>query len=395
MNTSIIRSPLLLLTTAVLTAIVLSGCGSDAATPEAGHAPPPPEVSVATVVAKPVREWNEFTGRVAAIETVALSSRVSGYVEEVRFREGQDVAKGDVLFVIDQRRYRADVEQARAELERARSEAELARSQDVRAQSLIDQRAISREEFDQRKAQTTQARAAVRAAEAALARAQLDLDYTEVRSPISGRAGRALVTVGNMAQADQTQLTTVVSQNPVHVYFEGDEQAYLKLAREARAQGGVEGSRVRIGLADEQGYPHEGQLDFLDNQVDARTGTIRARAVVDNSDGTFTPGLFARVQLEAQVERNALLIDPKAVLTDQDRTYVYVLGADNTAMRKDIRLGREIDDLRVVDAGLSATDQVIVHGVQKVFFPGMTVVPVIIAMGAAPGVVALAATAAQ
>lgn len=386
-------SPLLKLVVAVLAALALGGCGSQAASPAAGHAPPAPEVSVATVLSKPVREWDDFTGRVAAIETVSLSPRVSGYVEQVLYREGQAVQKGDLLFVIDQRRYRADLDKATAELERARSEAALARTQDARAAALVEQRAMSREEYDARKAATIQAQAAVRSAAAAVARARLDLDYTQVRSPISGKAGRALVTVGNLAQADQTLLTTVVSQNPVHVYFEGDEQAYLRLTRAARIAGGSEGLVVRVGLADEQGYPHQGQLDFIDNQVDPRTGTIRARAVVDNSDQSFTPGLFARVQLQGASDRQALLIDPKSVLTDQDRTYVYVLGEGNAAQRKDVVLGRGIDGLRVVESGLDPADQVIVHGVQKVFFPGMTVAPTQIAMGEAPAPLVLAASA--
>lgn len=386
-------SPLLKLVMAVLAAIALSGCGSQAASPDAGHAPPAPEVSVATVLSQPVREWDDFTGRVAAIETVSLSPRVSGYVEQVLYREGQLVQKGDLLFVIDQRRYRADLDKAAAELERVRSEAALAKSQDARAAALVKQRAISREEYDARRAATTQAQAAVRSVEAAVARARLDLEYTQVRSPISGKAGRALVTVGNLAQADQTLLTTVVSENPVHVYFEGDEQAYLRLTRAARAAGGSDGLVVRVGLADEQGYPHQGTLDFIDNQVDPRTGTIRARAVVDNSDQSFTPGLFARVQLQGASDRQALLIDPKSVLTDQDRTYVYVLGEGNAAQRKDIVLGRGIDGLRVVESGLDPADQVIVHGVQKVFFPGMTVAPTVIAMGEAPAPLALATNA--
>jgi membrane fusion protein, multidrug efflux system len=384
--------PALALAASIALALTASGCGSHAATPEGGH--PAPEVSVATVVSKPVREWNDFTGRVVAVETVALSPRVSGYVERVAFEEGQDVKQGDVLFEIDDRRYRADYDKAVADLERARSEAHLAHTQDERAQSLIAARAISREEFETRKATTAQSQAAVRAAEAAVARAKLDLEYTKVRSPISGRAGRAMVTVGNLAQADLTELTTVVSLDPVHVYFESDEQSYLRLSKETGArEGGAGSGSVRVGLADEDGYPHVGRLDFVDNQVDPRTGTIRARAVLPNADRAFTPGLFARVQLESASDRQALLIDEKAVLTDQDRKYVYVLGPENAALRKDVELGRVVDGLRVVSAGLEAQDQVIVHGVQKVFFPGMTVAPLPIAMGDAPAALQVAEAA--
>jgi len=359
--------------------------GSEKSGP-AENMPPPPAVSVAQVVSRDVRQWDEFTGRVTAVETVELRPRVSGYVERVAFEEGQEVRKGDVLFMIDQRRYRADLDRAEAELAQARSEAKLAYSQDVRAQTLVDAKAISREEFDARRAATTQGNAAVRAAQAAVDRARLDLEFTEVRAPIDGRAGRAVVTVGNLAQADSTLLTTLVSLDPVHVYFEADEQTYLgynELAR--RGERGESRNPVRIGLANETGYPHSGTLDFTDNQVDPRTGTIRARAVVPNPDRVFTPGLFARVQLEGSGVFHALLIDDKAVLTDQDRKYVYVLGPGNTAVRRDIELGRMVDGLRVVSAGLEPADRVIVHGVQKVFVAGMPVTPQVIAMGDPPG----------
>jgi membrane fusion protein, multidrug efflux system len=352
---------------------------------DAANMPPPPEVSVAQVVSRDVRQWDEFTGRVTAVETVELRPRVSGYVERVAYEEGQEVRKGDLLFMIDQRSYRAAFDQARADLERARSEAKLAASEFVRAQTLVDARAISGEEFDARKAAATRGNAVVRAAEAAVDRARLDLEFTEVRAPIDGRAGRAVVTVGNLAQADSTLLTTLVSLDPVHVYFEADEQTYLgynELAR--RGERGESRNPVRIGLANETGYPHSGTLDFTDNQVDPRTGTIRARAVVPNPDRVFTPGLFARVQLEGSGVFHALLIDDKAVLTDQDRKYVYVLGPGNTAVRRDIELGRMVDGLRVVSAGLEPADRVIVHGVQKVFVAGMPVTPQVIAMGDPP-----------
>ncbi|MFC5569575.1 efflux RND transporter periplasmic adaptor subunit [Lysobacter yangpyeongensis] len=363
--------------------LALSGCSSEAA-PNAGM-PPPPEVSVANVLAKNVHQWDEFTGRVAAVETVELRPRVSGYVQNVVYKEGQEVHKGDLLFVIDQRPYLAALDRARAELERARAEARLAQAQDARAQTLIEAKAISREEFEQRKANTSGTNAAVRAAEAAVTAAQLDLQFTQVRSPIDGRAGRALVTEGNLAQADSTLLTTVVSQDPVYVYFESDEQSFLRYTELARkGERAATKNPVRVGLATETGYPHEGTVDFVDNQVDPRTGTIRARAVLKNPDRLFTPGLFARVQLQGSGEFKALLIDDKAVLTDQDRKYVYVLGPKNAAVRKDVVLGRSIDGLRVVESGLTPEDKVIVHGVQKVFFPGMPVSPKQIAMGAPP-----------
>ena len=375
------RSRFALFALAALTAAGLAACSTEAA-PNAAQ--PPPEVSVAQVMSKPVQQWDEFTGRITAVETVELRPRVSGYVERVAYEEGQDVRKGDLLFAIDPRPYRAALDRAEAELARARSAAKLAKAQDTRAQSLVEAKAISREEFETRRAATQGGDAGVRAAEAAVASAKLDLQFTQVRSPIDGRAGRAMVTTGNLAQADSTLLTTVVSLDPVHVYFETDEQTYLgynQLARDGNRERGD--NAVRVGLANETGYPHEGSVDFTDNRVDPTTGTIRARAVLRNPDRMFTPGLFARVQLEGSKRAPALLIDDKAVLTDQDRKYVYVLGPKNTALRKDVVLGRMADGLRVVTSGLAPTDKVIVGGVQKVFFPGMPVVPKTVAMGAA------------
>nr|MDQ2703154.1 efflux RND transporter periplasmic adaptor subunit [Pseudomonadota bacterium] len=226
-----------------------------------------------------------------------------------------------------------------------------------------------------------QGNAGVRAAEAAVAAARLDLQFTEVRAPVAGRAGRALVTVGNLAQADATLLTTVVSQDPVHVHFEADERAFLRYQALARSgERDATSNPVRVGLADEEGYPHAGIVDFIDNKVSSDTGTVRARAVLPNPDRVFTPGLFARVQLEGSAEFQALLVDDKAVLTDQDRKYVYVLGKGNTAERRDITLGSVVDGLRVVESGLKPDDKVIVAGVQKVFFPGMPVAPKQVAM---------------
>lgn len=342
----------------------------------------PPDVSVATVLTQSVQPWDEFTGRVTAVESVELRARVSGYVERVAYEEGQFVRKGDLLFLVDQRSYRAEYERARAELARARSEAALARSQDERTRALVAARAASQEESDERRAAADQSLAAVRAAEAALERARLDLEFTEVRAPIDGRAGRALITAGNLAQADSTLLTTVVSVDPVYVYFDADEQTYLRYQGLARSgERAASGNAVRIGLATETGFPHAGTVDFIDNQVDAGTGTIRVRALVPNPGLLLTPGLFARVQLQGGEERAALLIDDRAVLTDQDRKYVYVLGPGNAAVRKDVTLGRTSGDLRVVTAGLEAGDTIIVNGVQKVFFEGMPVSPQLVAMG--------------
>ena len=388
------RHPLLRATRAAtfaLTLAVLAACS------EAPHEPgtiAPAQVSVAPVLARPVAHWDEFTGRVSAVETVELRPRVSGYIEAVNFREGQEVKKGDVLFVLDARSYRAEVERAEAELARARSEAALAGSELARARKLAADKLISAELLEQRRAATAQAESGVHAAEARLAAARLDLEFTRVRAPIDGLAGRALVTTGNLAAPDATVLTTIVSLDPVHVYFEGDEQTYLRYAEAAREAGGPDAraarNPVRVGLAGEEGYPHEGVLDFLDNHVDPRTGTIRARAVLDNRDRRFTPGLFARVQLVDTREREALLVDDKAVRTDQDRRFVYVVGANGTAERRDVELGRLVDGLRVVESGLAAGDQVVVSGVQKIFFPGMPLEVRPADTGATPEAVAVA-----
>jgi membrane fusion protein, multidrug efflux system len=362
--------------------VLLAGCESAA---EGPSMPPPPEVSVAEVVVRDVQHWDEFTGRIEAVESVELRPRVNGHIESVNFTEGSEVAKGDVLFVIDARPYRAAFEQAQAELARAQTQAELARAELVRAGQLAEARAISAEEHDQRRAAVAQAEANVRAVRAALEVARLDLDFTTVRAPISGRAGRALVTAGNLAQSDATVLTTIVSLDPVHVYFEGDEQTWLRYSvmhRKGERSNG--GNPVRVSLSGDQGFPHHGVLDFLDNQIDPRTGTIRARAVLANEDRTFTPGLFARVQLQGSGRVRALLVDDRALITDQDRKYVYVVGEDGTAQRRDIVPGRMVDGLRVVQSGLEPGERVIVHGVQKVFFPGMPVQAITIAMGDPP-----------
>lgn len=365
----------------------VSGCRGEAATESM---PPPPEVSVATVLVKEVRPWDEFTGHVEATETVELRPRVSGYIERVNYVEGGEVEKGDVLFVIDQRTYRAELERAEAELARATTQADLARSEVVRAKTLADARALSTEELDQRVSALAQAEANIRAAQSAVDVAKLDLEFTEVRAPISGRAGRALVTPGNLVstQPNASLLTTIVSIDPVYVYFEGDERSYLRYNAMSR-NGERASSRdvrnpVRVGLAGDTGFPYEGEMDFMDNQVNSDTGTIRARAILRNPDRVFTPGLFARVQLAGSDTFRATLIDDKAVLTDQDRKYVYVVGDDGSAQRRDVRLGRMIDGLRVVEAGLEPNDRVIVHGVQKVFMPGMPVNAQQIAMGDPP-----------
>jgi len=348
-------------------------------------APPPAEVSAAQVVVKPVRQWDEFTGRVAAPEAVEVRARVSGYIDRIAFKEGDEVNSGDLLFVIDPRPYKAAYDSAAAQLERAQAAARLAEVLDQRSQTLIKTGAISRNEHDRSNSTRAQAVADAHAAEAALAMAKLNLGFTEVRSPIAGRVGRAMLTAGNLAQADQSVLTSVVSQNPVYVYFQPDEQTYLRYAALSRkGQRPDSANPVRVGLASDTGFPYSGEVNFVNNQVDSATGTINVRAMVPNPDRVFTPGLYARVQLEGSAEFKAMLIDNKAIMTDQDRKYVYVVGPKDEALRKDITLGGFADGLRIVQSGLTPEDRVIVAGLQKIFFPGAPVKAGEVIMGAPP-----------
>ena len=336
-------------------------------------APPPPEVTVATVVEREIADWDEFTGRLEAVETVEIRPRVSGYIQEVAFVEGEEVRKGDVLFVIDPRPYQAELARAAAELEGARTRAELARSDFARAQVLVARQAISREEFDLRASGVKESQAAIRAAEAQVAEARLDVEWTRVHSPIDGRVSRAEVTEGNLVHdgsPEPTLLTTVVSIDPIYVYFDGDEQTYLKYGRLApsglRASSGDVPNPIYLGLANEEGFPHEGQVDFVDNQLDPSTGTIRARGVFSNADGNFTPGLFARLMLMGNGRYKAALIRDAAVGTDQDRKFVMVLKPDSIVEYRQIEPGRVVEGLRIVESGLRGGERIVVNGLQRV-----------------------------
>jgi multidrug efflux system membrane fusion protein len=335
-------------------------------------------------VPRPIRPSDEFNGRVASINSVDVRARVTGYVDTVAYREGDSVKRGDLLFVIDPRPYRDALDSAKANLERERAAAAFAQIQEKRAQALNSSDAISQEEYQNRDSDLSQSTARVHEAESAVATAELNLSFTEVRSPIDGRTSRAQLTRGNLAQADQTVLTTVVSQDPVYVYFDCDEQSYLRFQERVHRGSGVSAANpVRVALANETGFPHVGRVDFLDNQVNPSTGTIRARVVLSNSDHLFTPGLYARVQLASTGTVQALLVDDKAILTDQDQKYVYVVGPGNVAQRKDVATGAMADGLRQIQSGLAPGDEVIVGGLQRIYFPGAPVSPKQVAMGAA------------
>ncbi|MDQ1119308.1 MULTISPECIES: efflux RND transporter periplasmic adaptor subunit [Pseudoxanthomonas] len=365
-----------------LSVAVIAGCNSNAAETAA---PPPPAVSVAPVLIKPIRQWDEFSGRIEAVQTVQLRPRVSGYIESVNYREGDEVKAGTVLFTIDARSYRAALAQAQAQLARARSAASQATGEADRARKLADQQAMSTELYEQRRATSNEAAAEVQAAQAAVDAARLDLEWTKVRAPIDGRAGRALVTAGNLVGAgDAASVLTTVVSDQVQVHFDADETTFLRyaeLARKGQRPSGREGGLpVQVALVGEDGYPHAGQVDFVDNQLSPGTGTIRVRALMDNADRSLVPGLYARVRLPGSGEFKAMLVDDAAILTDQDRKYVYVVDAQGKAQRRDVQLGRLADGLRIVNGGLQAGDKVVVEGVQKIFMPGMPVQAKTVAM---------------
>ena len=370
---------------AMLLSVLLVGCDNSVAQ---NAAPPAPAVSAADVVVKSISQWDSFNGRIEAVESVQLRPRVSGYIDKVNYTDGQEVKKGEVLFTIDDRTYRAALEQAQANLARAKTQASLAQSEANRTDKLINTHLVSREEWEQRRSAAVQAQADIRAAQAAVDAAQLNLDFTKVTAPIDGRASRALITSGNLVTAGDTAsvLTTLVSQKTVYVYFDVDESTYLHYQNLARSGQGASSNHtalpVEIGLTGEEGYPHQGKVDFLDNQLTPSTGTIRMRALLDNSQRQFTPGLFARVRLPGSAEFKATLIDDKAVLTDQDRKYVYIVDKEGKAQRRDITPGRLADGLRIVRQGLNPGDKVIVEGLQKVFMPGMPVNAKTVAMTA-------------
>jgi RND family efflux transporter MFP subunit len=356
----------------------LTACSPDAAKAAAAPAPAAPPVSVAAVLERQVTDFQEFTGRIEAVERVELRPRVSGYIESVDFHEGAEVRKGDVLFSIDPRAYEATLKRARAELARAQSAEHQARTEHERAVKLLSLRAISQEEFDARTAGAERAAADVQAAQAAVDAAELDLSFTKVRAPISGVAGKAEITTGNYVTAGQSLLARLVSMDPVYVRFEGDEAAYLRQAQDRRRSNGKPRA-VWVGLANETGHPHEAAMVFTDNELDTATGTIRARARLANRDRLFTPGLFARVKLGEGASHTAIVIDDAAIGTDQTRRFVYVVKADNTVEYREIEPGPLHEGLRVVNRGLATGEKIVVNGLQRVR-PGAAITPQPVAM---------------
>ena len=333
--------------------------------------PPPPAVTVAQTLVREVSDTNEFTGRLQAVDTVQLRPRVGGYIDTVHFSEGALVRKGQLLFQIDPRPYQAEVDRLQANLEQAHAEQALADSNAQRARKLLEQHAVSREESDRLNTAAASARGQVAATAAALQSARLNRAFTEVRAPIDGRVSNAAITAGNLVTPNDV-LTSVVSVNPVFAYFDIDEHSYLKLDALRRAH--AQPPQVAMELADESGFPHAGRIDFVDNQLQAGSGTIRLRAVFDNADARYTPGLYVRLQLRTPSKQPRALIDDRAIGTDLGNKFVYVLDAERKVQYRKVTTGALLGGLRVVTDGLSANDVVVVNGLQHVR-PGMEVNP--------------------
>ncbi|MCL6483257.1 MAG: efflux RND transporter periplasmic adaptor subunit [Janthinobacterium lividum] len=362
-----------------LVAVSLAGCDkANSKVPDAPAAGGPP-VSAAAVIQKQITETQEFSGRLEAIERVEIRSRVGGYITAVNFKPGSEVKKGDVLFVIDPRPFQAEAARAEGSAASARAKAELAKLELSRAEKLLAEKAIAQREFDEKASGAKELDANARSAQAAYEAAKLNLSYTQVQAPISGRVSKAEITVGNLIDASAI-LTSVVSTERIYASFDGDEDTYLRVAGTAQKGTPV---IVKVGLANETGFPHEGKLEFVDNQLDPATGSVRMRATFANAERQLVPGLFARILLDGgngpQAQSTALLISDRAVGTDQSRKYVYVVGADNKAEYRAVKLGPNSDGLRVVREGLKAGEKIVVNGLQRVR-PGTPVTAQMVAM---------------
>jgi RND family efflux transporter MFP subunit len=364
---------------------VVGGWAGCSGKPEDPAAPPPPEVDLARPIVRDITEWDEYTGRLAAIDAVEVRPRVSGYLESVHFKEGQIVKKGDLLFVIDPRPFRAVLAAAKADVQGAQTRLELARNDAQRSEPLARTGAVSTEEFDRRSKVAVEAQATLDAARARLDQAKLDVEFTEVRAPIDGRTSNYVVTKGNLISGgssggggQSTLLTTIVSLNPIHCYIDASDQDYLKYTRLA-ASGSRPSSRdvanpVRVSLADETDFRHEGAMDFVDNRIDPLTGTIRGRAVLNNPDGLLVPGQFVRLRLIGETKPGAVLVPDEAIGTDQSNRIVYVVDDTNIVTLRTVTTGRLIDGLRLIRSGMDGSERIVVSGVQRVR-PGASVTP--------------------
>jgi multidrug efflux system membrane fusion protein len=358
-------------------AALIAGCsdatGKAAEAQTQAQAGPP--VSAAVVVEKQVAETQEFSGRLEAIEHVDIRPRVSGFITAVNFKPGATVKKGDVLFVIDPRPFQAEAERADAAAKAARAKAELAKLELTRAERLLADKAIAQREYDASASAQKELEANARAAQAQYETAKLNVAYTRVVSPIDGRVSKAEITLGNLVDASSV-LTSVVSMDRIYASFDGDEDTYLRVRSQAHSGQPV---TVRVGLANEEGFPHEGKLEFVDNQLDSQTGSVRMRATFENKDRSMAPGLFARVQIGGGDAKPALLITDRAVGTDQSHKFVFVVGADGKAEYREVKLGPVVDGLRVVRAGLKPGEKIVVNGLQRVH-PGAPITAQVVPM---------------
>jgi len=347
---------------------------------QANTPPPAPAVEVASAVGQTITEWDEFSGRIEAVDRVEIRPRVSGTIETVHFREGSIVKKGDPLFTIDPRPYAAEVARAEAALAAAQVRAAHAQTEKARAQRLLDDNAISRREFDERINAASELSADVRGAQAALEVAKLNLSYTRIVAPVSGKVSRAEITVGNLvaAGAASPPLTSVVSVSPVYASFDVDEQSYLRYTQPG-AGGGKNDLPVFLGLANEDGNPHKGRIHSIDNRLDTRSGTIRARAVFDNDNGRLLPGLYAKVKLGGGSPHPAVLINDRAIGTDQGKKFVLVVDKANKLVYREVELGPTYEGLRVIRKGLQPGENIVVNGLMRVR-PGDTVAPKAVTM---------------
>jgi RND family efflux transporter MFP subunit len=346
--------------------LVLLGCGDDNQQGANGAGQQPPSVDVAVPLVREITQWDEYTGRFEAIDNVDIRSRVTGYLTEKKFKDGQMVKKGDTLFVIDPRPFEFVVQRAEAEYT-------LADKEYVRAQSLRNSRAISQEDLDQRLQEKL-------VAEAALNDAKLNLEFTSVKSPINGKVSDDFVNVGNLVNENQTVLTRVVSANPIHFVFDASQAEllkYLRLDRSGKRQGSdTAPNPIYIKLQDEDTYSHAGRMDFVDNIVDPNTGTINGRAVVENNQQIIYPGLFGRARLIGQKNLETMVLPEGAINSDQDRKFVYVVGDDNTVQRSYVKIGDVLDNgLIIIDSGLEPNQKVVINGLQRIRQPGQPVTP--------------------
>ena len=348
---------------------------------EGQNAPPPPKVTVAKPLVKSIMEWDDFTGRFEAVDRVDVRARVSGYLEEVHFEEGSLVKAGDLLFTIDPRPYQAIYDETVAALKVAETEFDFARKELARAEELVQRGNISRSAVDERRQRFAAAQAEIEGAKAAIRRARLDLEFTQIRAPFAGRVSIKQVSVGNLIKADDTVLTNIVSLDPIHFYFDVDERSYLAYARMARegkrASGRITPYVVRVTLADEREPVRQGQLDFVDNRIDEATGTMRGRAIFTNEDLLLQPGLFGRISIPGSPVYDGILIPDEAIASDQDRRIVYVLDDANAVNAQVIRPGPRIDGYRVVRKGLTGSERIVVKGLMRIR-PGVTVDPEVI-----------------